>query len=56
MVPLQEVVGIQRRLNLPQKGGINEATLILFCFKEDHKNNGGLREGFYTNIDADSLI
>lgn len=58
MAPLQEVVGKQRRLNLLQKEGINETTLsvITLYFKERRKNNGHLREGFYRNIDSDSLI
>lgn len=58
MAPLQEVAGKQRRLNLLQKQGINEVTLsvIPLYFKEDRKNNGGLREGFYRNINSDSLI
>lgn len=58
MAPLQEVVGKQRRLNLLQKEGINEITLSVITpfFKEHRKNKGRLREGFYRNIDSDSLI
>lgn len=41
------VVGKQRKLNLPQ---------IPLHFKEDRKDNGGLGEEFYRNMDSDGLI
>lgn len=54
MAPLQEATEAKSAV----KWGINKVTLSLIPlrFKEDCKNNGGPREGFYRNIDSDSLI